>query len=235
MKNPFSIAARTLVPLMLIGGLAACSDSDDNEDVVVVPPQPDPGPGPQPTGFDVTPCLEQEIPGTGLTVAEAVVPDTLTINFSAPSGFPNGRALPDPVIDVTLAVIFLDLMTHDPTAFFELPLNPPANDVSFRGSFPFLANAQGMPPRADTSGSGFSFNTQADSAYDRVDRMGMPAVSTALIPTDTKVPYNDANPAIDATGEFVPEIAMVLTDLTNALADDLTSLGFQPCAVPAGS
>ena len=232
MKKSFSIAARTLVPLMLIGGLAACADNDDNPDVVVVPPQPEP---PQPTSFNVTPCLEQMIPGTGFTVAEAVVPDTLTVNFAAPSGFPNGRELTDPVIDVTLAVIFLDLMTHSPTTLAELPLNPPANDVAFPGDFPYLAAAQGMPPMASTSGSGFSFDTQVDSAYERVDRMGMPAVSTALISFDQKVPYNDADPADDASGAFVDEISMVLTDLTNALADDLTDAGLTPCAVPASS
>ena len=178
----------------------------------------------------MTACLEQDIPGTGFTVAEAVVPDTLSIDFSAASGFPNGRALPDPVIDVTLAVIFLDLSEHSPLTFANLPLNPPSNDVAFRSGFPYLAAPQGMPPVASSAGAAFSFNTAPDSAYDRVDRMGMPAVSTALIPFDTKVPYNDANPADDVDGEFVDDIVMVLTDLTNALADDLADAGLTPCA-----
>ena len=134
------------------------------------------------------------------------------------------------VIDVTLAVIFLDLSEHSPLTFANLPLNPPSNDVAFRSGFPYLAAPQGMPPVASSAGAAFTFNTAPNSAYDRVDRMGMPAVSTALIPFDTKVPYNDANPADDVDGEFVDDIVMVLTDLTNALADDLADAGLTPCA-----
>ena len=169
-----------------------------------------------------------------LTVAEAVVPDTLTLNFSGASGFPNGRALPDPVIDVTLAAVFLDLSEEGALAFANLPLNPPSNDVAFRDGFPYLAAPQGSPPRASSAGTVFTFDRSPNTAYARVDRVGMPAVSTALIPTDTKVAYNDADPADDVDGDFVDDITMVLTDLTNALADDLVGAGFTPCASPVG-
>ncbi|WP_265529610.1 DUF4331 family protein [Sphingomicrobium marinum] len=221
-----------LAPLALLGALAACDGENNSRapDSLVNPPPPPP---PMPTSFDPTPCLEQEIPGTGgITVADAVIPDTLTVNYTAASGFPNGRALPDPVIDVTLAVIFLDLSTNGPATLANLPLNPSANDLAFRSNFPYLAPAQGTPPAADTSGQAFSFDLQPNSSYVRVDRMGMPAVSTALIPTDGKIEYNDAGPADDLAGEFVPELSMVLTDLTNALADDLTAAGLTPCAQP---
>ena len=72
----------------------------------------------------------------------------------------------------------------------------------------------------------------APSAYVRVDRMGMPAVATALIGSDTKNAYNDANPADDVAGVFVPELSEQLTGLTNALADDLLDAGLTPCAKP---
>ena len=233
-------------PVALALALGACGDDDD---VIGGTPTPSPtattpAPSPTPTGsptptptattanFDVTRCLTQMVPGTGKQVAELVVPDTLTLNLGAASGFPNGRLLTDPVIDVTLAVIFLDLTTHSPLTLANIPINPPRNDRNFRG-FPFLAPPQGSPPLANGGGSGFTFRNDADSAYVRVDRMGMPAVATALIGSDQKVPYNDANPSDDAAGTFVPELTEQLTGLTNALADDLTAAGLTPCAQPA--
>ncbi len=230
-KPPRQVAMASAI--LALGLLAACGD-DDNDNRVT-----NPGPAPSPiatapppiTTYNVAPCLNQVIPGTGgTTVAGAVVPDTLTINFAAASGFPNGRRLPDPVIDVTLAVIFLDLNVHSPAVLAGLPLNPPANDLEFRDSFPFLAAPQGSPPLAPSDGSGFTFRTDAPTAYVRVDRMGMPAVATALIGSDQKIPYNDANPAVDASGAFVPELTEQLTGLTNALADDLVAAGLTPCA-----
>lgn len=78
-------------------------------------------------------CVEQAAP--------LVVPDTLKIDPSAAAGFPNGRKLEDPVIDVTLAVVLLDLSVdgQDPTTLAGVPVNPPANDVAFSDAFPYLA------------------------------------------------------------------------------------------------
>lgn len=224
-------------PLALAIALSACGGDGYTPPPTSGAPAPSPSPSPSPTAttasFDVTPCLNQAIPGTGFTVAQAVVPDTLTINLAAASGFPNGRRLPDPVIDVTLAVIFLDLTKNAPDTLAKLPLNPPANDVAFRADFPYLAPPQGSPPLSATTGTNFNFRTESvQSAYARVDRMGMPAVSTALIPSSRKVPYNDASPADDAAGNFVPDLASTLTMLTNALADDLVGAGLSPCATP---
>lgn len=213
-----------------LGTLSGCfdgDDDDDDDDPIVMP-----SPTPSPTTYDVQACLDQTIPGTGVTVAQAVVPDTLTLDLSGTSGFPNGRKLADPVIDVTLAVIFLDLSVNGPGALAGLPLNPPANDVPFRDTFPYLAPPQGSPPIADNSGTTFTFRSEPLSNYVRVDRMGMPAVSTALIPSDRKNDYNDAGPAQDANGDFVPDLADTLTGLTNALADDLIGAGLTPCATP---
>ncbi|MGB3167401.1 MAG: DUF4331 family protein [Alteraurantiacibacter sp.] len=233
-KTPSLRRMAMLAPLSLAIALGGCfDDDDDDEDVVVAPPTETPAPTPTPTtaSFDVSPCLQQAIPGTGLTVAGAVVPDTLTLNLSADAGFPNGRLLTDPVIDVTLAVIFLDLDTHSPLTFAGIPLNPPANDRPFRDGFPFLAPPQGSPPIATGNGSNFTFRTATRDQYVRVDRMGMPAVATALIGTDQKVPYNDASPQVDVQNTFVPELVEQLTGLTNALADDLVEAQLTPCAV----
>ncbi|MEZ4652383.1 MAG: DUF4331 family protein [Candidatus Eisenbacteria bacterium] len=67
------------------------------------------------------------------------MPDVLRIDPSQPAGFPNGRGLADPVIDVTLAVVLLDLSVHGAGTLAGLPLNPPANDVAFASAFPYLA------------------------------------------------------------------------------------------------
>lgn len=94
------------------------------------------------TGLGLTPCTV--LGGTGTCVTQGaplILPDTLKIDPSSPAGFPNGRKLADPVIDVTLAVVLLDLGVHGAGLFAGLPLNPPANDVPFSGSFPFLAPA----------------------------------------------------------------------------------------------
>jgi hypothetical protein len=88
-------------------------------------------------GLKLTPCD----PGTSCVAqgAPLVLPDTLKVDVATASGFPNGRRLADPVIDVTLAVIFLDLSVHAVDTFANLPLNPSANDKEFLPDFPYLA------------------------------------------------------------------------------------------------
>ncbi|MCY0987044.1 DUF4331 family protein [Nannocystis sp. ILAH1] len=69
-----------------------------------------------------------------------IVPDTIKYDPSKPTGYPNGRALTDPVVDITLAAVLLKLGPDQPlTLFADLPLNPPENDVPFKAEFPFLA------------------------------------------------------------------------------------------------
>jgi hypothetical protein len=94
-------------------------------------------------GVGLTPCTV-EADGAGTCVAQGgplILPDALVVDFTAASGFPNGRELADPVIDVTLAVLLLDLSVHGADTLAGLPLNPPANDVAFMTSFPYLAEA----------------------------------------------------------------------------------------------
>lgn len=94
-------------------------------------------------------ALDDDLVGAGLVpcivddcVAQAaplVVPDTLTITLSQTAGFPNGRLPTDPVMDVTLAVVLLDLSDPAQDATTLVGLNPTANDVAFLADFPYFA------------------------------------------------------------------------------------------------
>lgn len=75
----------------------------------------------------------------------------------------------------------------------------------------------------------FAFSTDAADTYTRVDRMGMPAIATALIAS--KDQYNQDNPSDDAASKYVSEIIASLTFLHNALDDQLRSLNLTPCTV----
>jgi hypothetical protein len=95
------------------------------------------------SSLGLTPCTVVG-DGTGTCVAQGVpliIPDTLKHDLSGAAGFPNGRGLADPAMDVTLAVVLLDLSVHPADLFAGLPLNPPANDLAFQSSFPYLAPA----------------------------------------------------------------------------------------------
>jgi hypothetical protein len=116
-----------------LGGLHTALD-DDIEDASLTPCSMAP-----PSAGALPPCVAQSVVAGGPTVVSLVVPDTLKIDPTMPAGFPNGRALADPVIDVTLAVILLDMTTHNPGTLAGLPLNPAANDREFSATFPYLA------------------------------------------------------------------------------------------------
>lgn len=222
-----------IAPLLL---LSACGGSDDTASPTPTPtatPTPTSSQPPAPPGanFEVLPCLTQTaVPGR--TVADLVVPDSIQVDFSQASGFPNGRRLEDPVIDVTLAALFLDLRREPVTRFAALPLNPPGNDLPFRASFPYLSAPQGSPPIGPVATSGFDFRNDPPSAYVRVDRMGMPAVATLAISSSTKTRFNDANPIDDSNLIFLPDITETLKGLTDALSDDLAARGLLMCATP---
>lgn len=74
-----------------------------------------------------------------------------------------------------------------------------------------------------------NFRNDMPTAYRRVDRMGMPAVSTALVGTARKNAYNDGDPAGDMgfAGDFIG----TLTALHTALDDDFTALNLAPCSM----
>lgn len=239
-------AAISAAPFTLALALAACSNSSPDSAVVPPPvavaptpaptPTPTPTPSPSPVGRNVTACLNQVIPGTnGATTASLVIPDTIKVDLTRPAGFPNGRQLENSVIDITLAALFLNVNAQgqSPLTFTNFRpggLNPQTNDRPFLSVFPFAAAPQGTPPLATGTGTTFNFRTDPLSSYVRVDREGMPAVSTAVIRGPMKNAFNDANPAEDVAGQFVPEIVAELTNLHNALADDLIAAGFTVCS-----
>jgi hypothetical protein len=86
--------------------------------------------------IDVSNCAFQEL-APSFPVVALIVPDTLTLDTSAAAGFPNGRRLEDPVIDVTLAVLLLDLTAQTPADLVGV-LNPAGNDVETLSEFPYL-------------------------------------------------------------------------------------------------
>ncbi len=93
-------------------------------------------------------CLGQMY-AVGRTVASLVVPnDVIQLDPTVAAGFPNGRRLQDPVIDVTLAVLLLRLNTGicgtgvatcNAATLATLPLNPAMNDSTNGTTFPYLA------------------------------------------------------------------------------------------------
>ena len=90
------------------------------------------------TGATLVPC----VPANCVDQAdELVIPDTLRIDLDQPSGFPNGRRLEDPVIDVTLALLLLDLTVEGQTVTSLVGvLNPSENDIPLLSEFPYLAD-----------------------------------------------------------------------------------------------
>lgn len=91
------------------------------------------------SGLSLVPCAPADCVSQA---APLVVPDTLKITLGGAAAFPNGRTPEDPVIDITLAVVLLDLNTTGQTAatLAEVPVNPPMNDVTFSTAFPYLAS-----------------------------------------------------------------------------------------------
>ena len=161
---------------------------------------------------------------------DILIPDQLDLDLSQPSGFPNGRDLDDPVIDLTLAAIFLDLSRHPVTTFVSARVNPDQFDQPLRTTFPFYAPPLGNPPISPSTGTNFNFRTDPASSYVRVDRAGVPAISTATVVGANKLLYNDSNPTQDSAGVNVPRILEGYQDLTNKLNDDIRGLGLTPCA-----
>jgi len=224
-RNLPLVAALVALPL----GLAACGGGGDTAMTAPTPTTAPPG-----SPLNVQNCLDQPIAPGKPSVANIVVPDTLKIDLSQPSGFPNGRRLTDSVIDIELAYIFLDLTKVGADTLTKLPLGPQANDVPFRADFPYLAAPQGNTPPAP-GGSNYNFRTDAPSAYVQVDRMGLPAIATALIGSSAKNAYNDDSPAVDGTRKYVNEISSTLSVLANALQDDFAKANLPICARAVGS
>ena len=89
----------------------------------------------------MAPCLTQQY-APGRTVASLIAPsDVIRLNPLMPAGFPNGRRLEDPVIDLTLGVLLLDLTRHPHDLLAKLPINPGKNEIAggtFLTTFPYF-------------------------------------------------------------------------------------------------
>jgi hypothetical protein len=94
--------------------------------------------------------LNDDLTGLGLDPADltlglaqagpVIIPDTIKYDPADAVAYPNGRALTDQVVDITIAAALLDLGTHPLSFFADLPLNPTQNDVPFKSDFPYLAD-----------------------------------------------------------------------------------------------
>jgi len=104
-------------------------------------------------GLALDPCVTPPLPMNNCDdqTEPFVIPDVITISLDADAGFPNGRRLADPVMDIIFAVLLIDLgpMLQGITTFIDLDgdgtpgpsLNPLANDIEFAADFPYLAPA----------------------------------------------------------------------------------------------
>ena len=230
--RPLGFIAAMSTACLLVG----CGGGDSPAPTATPTPTPAAtGTGGQGTfSYNVERCFTQTLPGMGVSVRQLIAtPDALLLDLSAPtSGFPNGRTPDDPVIDVTVAMLFLDLTESGQSlrTFANLPLNPPRSFPAPLTTFPYLAPPTGSPVLAATTGTSFTFRTDPDSAYTSVDRMGNPAVATILIGSSARNTYNDAAQSSDIAGSFRAEETAGLTAFMNAIGDDLTNLGLDICA-----
>jgi hypothetical protein len=88
------------------------------------------------TGAGFVPCEPAVCAAQAGTVA---IPDTIKITLDDTPGFPNGRLPTDTVMDMTLAVILLDLSQNGQSLTTLVGTNPTANDVDFPDDFPYFA------------------------------------------------------------------------------------------------
>jgi Domain of unknown function (DUF4331) len=207
--------------------LSACGGEDSSQPVA--PPTVAPVTPPVAAGLSIDACLAQTV-ANGRSLQNILIPDVLVLDLSQPAGFPNGRKFEDPVIDLEFAALFLDLRTQPVTTFVTRVLNPNVFDQPLRTTFPYYGAPLGSPTLSATNGVNFNFRTDPTSAYTRVDRMGLPAVSTAVVVGSSKLVYNDSTPTVDAAGTNAPLILEGYRNLTNALNDDFKALGLTPCA-----
>lgn len=232
--------ALTATPLALALSLTACGEDGAGGQVVVPAPMPSstatatPTPTATAVTFDSTRCFTQTIQGqNGANLKSFIIPDTLKLDLTRSTRFPNGRHPSDPVVDILLATLLLDMNVtgQGPNTLANVPLDPLGNDKFFLLTFPFLPTPNGTPQVASGTGSSFNFRTDPDSAFVSVDRMGNPAIATVLVGSSKKVTFNDDTPAGDATSDkYYSEYISELNKLFVLIGDDLDGLGLKICA-----
>ncbi|MEK6540626.1 MAG: hypothetical protein AABZ45_00745 [Pseudomonadota bacterium] len=234
MRKSFE-ALPTLVLVSAMLALTGCGSGGTRTPAPAATPAPTPAP--TTTTLDVLPCLNQTVPlarvPAGTRVIDLVIPDTITIWPDRDIGFPNGRLLSDPVIDITLGIVLLDINRagQNAASFAAIPLDPPGATKDPIATFPFAALPNGNPPLDAGTGTGFVFDTSPMSAYVQVDRMGMPAVATALILGPRKTAYSDGNVQLDTANTYAFDLIEGTRRFSEPLQDDLTARGLTSCAV----
>lgn len=232
--------AMMATPLALALTLVGCGEDGAGSQVVVPAPLPSTTSTATPTAtatavaYDSTNCFLQPIQGqNGANLKSFIIPDTLKIDLTRSTRFPNGRHPADPVVDILLATLLLDMSVtgQGPNTLASVPLNPPSNDKFFLLTFPFLATPNGTPQVATGTGTNFNFRTDPDSAYVSVDRMGNPAIATALVSSSMKLSYNDDTPTGDvASDKYLTEYEHELDKLFGLIGDDVEKLQLKICA-----
>ncbi|MBB3860766.1 hypothetical protein GGQ88_002035 [Novosphingobium hassiacum] len=227
-------------PLTLALSLAACGENGSGSQVVVPAPLPSSTATATPTAtatavaYNSTRCFTQVIQGqNGANLKSIIIPDTLKLDLTRSTRFPNGRHPSDPVVDILLATLLLDMNVtgQGPNTLANVPLDPPSNDKFFLLTFPFLPTPNGSAQVASGTGSGFNFRTDPDSAYVSVDRMGNPAIATALVGSSKKNSFNDDTPASDDVGDkYYAEYISELNKLFGLIGDDVEGLGLKICS-----
>ena len=180
--------------------------------------------------FNAVRCMDQV--ANGFTIRNLMIPDQVVFDPALTASFPNGRRYQDPVIDIQLAYLFLDLTRHTPTTLVNVPLNPNRLDQPLKSTFPYLADPFPGGPRFVNTGSNFNFRANPLSDFVLIERVGFPAVSTINVLGPRKIAYNESLPVNDANREFEADIIAGLEQLTGQIFDDLQRLGLTPCAVP---
>lgn len=249
MRAPLPTRTRRVLlaaaPLALALALGACGGDDNDNTPNPTPSTPATGtPTPTQAPRNVSACLSQPIlaataTSPAVTLPDLILPDTLKLDFTRTNGFPNGRRFNDPVVDLELAALLLDTTRPgQPVNALIGALNPPppSDNAPDTAPFPFVGPATGGQPQPGTATT-FNFRDDPESAYVRVDRMGNPAIATALIGATSgtaglplKNAFNDADPADDLTQVFVPEAVAQLQALHGVLLDDLQALNLVPCS-----
>lgn len=228
------IPALPLVAAMF--ALSSCGSGGGTrapEPPVVVAPTPTP----TTSSLDVLPCINQTVPldrvPPGTRVIDLIIPDTITIWPDRTIGFPNGRLLSDPVVDITLGVVLLDINRpgQNAASFAAIPLNPAGATKAPLTEFPFANTPNDSPALDPGTGTGFVFDTAPMSSYVQVDRMGMPAVATALILSPRKDAYSDGNVQLDTSNTYAFDLIEGLRRFSEPLQDDITARGLTSCAV----
>ena len=94
--------------------------------------------------------------GAGPDLADVLLPDILTVDFSKPTKYLNGRGPSDDVIDISLQAITGNAAASD---------HVDANDHAFLSSFPYFAAPNTGAPGAPNTGTGIAA-TDSGSTFD---------------------------------------------------------------------